>query len=395
MTQGGCAIAANMCIVRNYPHSFRGHTLPAPKTTIWDLEPHTKAKHEILKRYMQAWMPIMGMRDLPQIAYIDGFAGPGRYSMGEDGSPIIALKAALEQQSRITSTISFLFVEEHRERAATLQAILDELEIPSHFRTKVFAGETFEQAIEGLLNSLWVDKKNLPPTFAFIDPFGWSGVPFSTARRILGFPSCEVLVTFMYEEINRFIGHPDQEENFNSFFGTDKWKGIVSILDARERNRRLHDLYVNQLRESANVKYVRSFEMRNDKDVTDYYLFYATNSLTGLKKMKEAMWKVDSSGESRFSDATDPRQSVFFINEPQFEKLQAQIFERFAGTETTIGEIEQFVVAETAFRETHYRKILKEMEYAQPPGFVLLDPPPNRRRGTYPTPSQRLRFSQR
>ena len=369
--------------------------MAAPKTTIWDLEPHTKAKHEILKRYMQAWMPIMGMSKFPQIVYIDGFAGPGRYSQGEEGSPIIALNAALEQQTRIAARVSFLFVEKDGERASTLQAILDEIAIPSNFTVRVYATDTFENAIGGLLSRLWVEGRKLPPTFAFIDPFGWSGVPFSTVNRILSFSSCEVLVTFMYEEINRFIGHPDQESNFNLFFGTDKWKDIISISDSRERNRQLHGLYLDQLRHAANARYVRSFEMRNDNDVTDYYLFYATNSLMGLKKMKEAMWKVDSSGDFRFSDATNPLQAVFFIDEPEFETLENQMLVRFRGEETTVGEIEEFVVAETAFRETHYKKILKEMESAEPPVFVLVNPPLNRRRGTFPDSSQKLRFSQR
>ena len=311
------------------------------------------------------------------------------------GSPIIAITAALEHQTRIAAKISFLFVEKDGECASTLQAILDEITTPSNFTVRVYAKETFEQAIGGLLNTLRQNSRTLPPTFAFVDPFGWGGVPFSTVSRILSYPSCEVFVTFMYEEVNRFLSRSGQGQNFDSFFGTDTWQNIVSISNPKERNRQLHDLYLGQLHNSAKAKYVRSFEMRNDNDVTDYYLFYATNSLMGLKKMKEAMWKVDSSGDFQFSDATDPRQSVFFVDEPQFGNLQAQIFERFAGKETTIGEIEEFVVAETAFRETHYRKILKEMEYAQPPGFVLLDPPPNRRRGTYPTPSQRLRFSQR
>ena len=54
--------------------------------TTWPIEPHTKAKHEILRRYWQAWLPIitkLGSR----VLYIDGFAGPGRYEGGEDGSP--------------------------------------------------------------------------------------------------------------------------------------------------------------------------------------------------------------------------------------------------------------------------------------------------------------------
>src|SRR5579859_472831 len=69
-------------------------------------------------------------------------------------------------------------------------------------------------------------------------------------------------------------------------------------------------LYLRQLHTGA--AYVRSFEMSNARDVTDYYLFYATNELLGLKKMKEAMWKTDESGEFRFSDATDPNQLVLF-----------------------------------------------------------------------------------
>ena len=334
----------------------------------------------------------MGMSKFPQLVYIDGFAGPGRYSQGEPGSPIIAIDAALEQQARINANITFLFVEKDPDRASMLQSIVDDIDTPPSFRPIVLEGWTFSEAIERVYARLSQFHPSLP-TFALIDPFGWSGVPFDAVSSILRNPSCEVLVTFMYEEINRFIGHPDQEENFDSFFGTGEWRHIVSIANSRERNRQLHDLYMTQLRDSANAKYVRSFEMRNDRDVTDYYLFYATNNILGLKKMKEAMWKVDSSGDFKFSDATDPRQSVFLIDEPQLENLQDQIVEQFADKERSIHQIEEFVVTETAFRETHYKKLLKSMEYANPPGFELVNPPRGRKRGTYGNPSLRLRFA--
>ena len=81
--------------------------MAAPTTTIWDLESHSRAKHEILKRYLQAWVPILGQSSYSELLYIDGFAGPGRYSKGEDGSPIIALRAALEQKDRIRPKMSF------------------------------------------------------------------------------------------------------------------------------------------------------------------------------------------------------------------------------------------------------------------------------------------------
>lgn len=233
----------------------------------------------------------------------------------------------------------------------------------------------------------------LPPTFAFIDPFGWSGVPFAIARQILSYPSCEVLINFMYEEINRFLGHPDQQPNFDSFFGTDEWREGLELHDPRSRNRFLHDLYYSQLREAAGADYVRSFEMRNERDVVDYYLFYATNSTLGLKKMKEAMWKVDESGEFTFSDATDPNQAVLFGNEPRFELLRHQILAHFGGRDASVEEVEHFVLTATAFRETHYKRhVLRPLEIAEPPMIEVIDPPAGRRRGTYPDGSMRLRF---
>jgi len=72
--------------------------------------------------------------------------------------------------------------------------------------------------------------------------------------------------------------------------------------------------------------------------------------------MKASTWRVDPSGEFRFSDATDPRQLVFFTGEPDFQILQRQVPERFRGQETPVRDIEEFVVSETAFRETHYKK---------------------------------------
>lgn len=57
-----------------------------PLGTVWDLEAHTAKKHEILRRYFEAWLPIM-VKWNNRVLFIDGFAGPGEYSKGEDGSP--------------------------------------------------------------------------------------------------------------------------------------------------------------------------------------------------------------------------------------------------------------------------------------------------------------------
>ena len=365
--------------------------MAAPQTTVWELEPHTRAKHAILKRYLQAWTPILSLGGFPQIAYIDGSAGPGKYSKGEDGSPVIALKVAVEQAKPMT-TVLFLFVELDGQRASVLQSVVDEIPRPDRIRVRIAGEKTFEQAVSKFLGFYTQKGQSLPPTFAFIDPFGWKGVPFAIVREVMSHQSCEVVITFMYEEMNRFLSQDQQGQNFDVFFGTPEWRECLSIVEPAKRNRFLHELYIRQLWETAQVAFVRSFEMRNDRDVTDYFLFYSTNNIKGLQKMKEAMWKIDSSGEFSFSDATDPNQMVLF-GKPALDILQKQIVERFRAQDTTVSEVEEFVLADTAFRETHYKKILRALELAESPGIEVLEPLAGRRQGTYARPDLKLRFS--
>ncbi len=245
--------------------------MAAPRTTTWDIEPHTRAKHEILKRYLQAWTAILASGGFREVLYIDGFAGPGRYSGGEDGSPVIALRAALGQHARAgTETrFRFLFIEKNQERAQVLEEIIEDLNVPENFDVDVLGGETFEVAFRELFD-LYKTGGSRHPTFLFIDPFGWIGAPFSIVREVMGYRSCEVLVTFMYEEINRFIGHPDQEKNFDTLFGTGEWREGIDLSDAGNRRQFFHDLYLRKLCDEAGAEYVRSFEMRNKKGMVDY-----------------------------------------------------------------------------------------------------------------------------
>jgi hypothetical protein len=130
--------------------------------------------------------------------------------------------------------------------------------------------------------------------------------------------------------------------------------------------------------------------MRNERDTMDYFLFFATNNELGLKKIKDAMWRIDESGTYTFSDATDPNQSVLFSAEPDRELLRRLIVDKFAGFETTPSEIERFVVHDMPFRETYYKKVLQLLEGAE--RIVPINPPATRRRGTYADMNIKLRF---
>ena len=150
--------------------------MAAPRQTIWPLEAHTRAKHEILQRYLQAWMVILSQGKFPEILYIDGFAGPGEYVGGEAGSPIIALDTALGFQSPLSAKVHFLFVEERGDRADHLRSQVAMRALPPNFNVIVESGVTFECAFTRR-SADYMRQGRLIPTFAFIDPFGWTGHP--------------------------------------------------------------------------------------------------------------------------------------------------------------------------------------------------------------------------
>lgn len=358
--------------------------MAVPTETIWKIQPHTEAKHAILRKYLGAWLPIM-TRFNGRVIYIDGFSGPGRYEGGEEGSPIIALRAALEHRQQFKAEIVLVFIDKDPQRIAHLMSELEKFNPPKNVVVNAPICGCFDETLTGLLDDLDKQRATLAPAFAFIDPFGFAQTPFSVIRRIMENPKCEVLITFTYESIARWLNHPDHQETFDALFGTTRWREARDMGTAAERRRFLRDLYQGQLKDSAGIGYVRSFRMMDSGNRTEYFLFFGSNNILGLKRMKEAMWKVDPTGRFQFSDATDPRQGVLLNLAPDFPLLERQMLNRFGGGRATIDKIEAFVVEETAFTHNHYkRRVLKKLEYQEPPGIRIVRAPRNRRRGTYP-----------
>lgn len=354
------------------------------KATIWPMEPHTEAKLAILRKYLDAWFPIITSRS-GRALYIDGFAGPGEYVGGKDGSPIVAIKAAVEHKTKISSEIVYLFIEADKSRYEYLNDKLKSLHLPSNIKCHCFNGR-FADVIDELFTYLDDQKSKIAPSFVFIDPFGFTGIPFHLIKRIMENDKCEVMITFMYEEINRFIGEKKLWGSLNETFGTDKWQDVVQIKDSQERLRMLHGIYQSQLEHEAGIKHVSSFKMINKSNKTDYFLFFGTNNILGLKKMKEAMWKVDEAGLFQFSDATyNPLQTTLFSLRPDYSQLKKIIISNFKDKSVSVEELENYIITQTPFRETHYkRQILAEMEKSDPPELIAKCPHRKRKKGTFP-----------
>lgn len=358
--------------------------MTVPTETIWPLDPHTAAKHEVLKLYLQAWFPILNSAH-NRVIYVDGFCGPGRYTGGEEGSPLVVLKLAANHIKTLTGDIIFWFIDQDKDRVNHLKSELAALSIPSNFKATASHGR-FDEKLKELLDRIDARNAQLAPTFIFIDPFGFSGVPYSLVKRAQEKPRCEVLVTFMVDSINRWLTHPDEKvrNHIAEIFGTTD---CFTIKDSPHRIEELRDLYQEQLEKAS--KYVRYFEMRDKTDRVVYLLFFGTNHRLGHIKMKEAMWAVDPDGDFSFSDATNPGQQVLF-GDDQTSLLWPTLRAAFAGREVLTNEIKEFVEDKTAFLDKHMKAALKEHEDSALPAserVVVRDLKADgkkRRKGTFP-----------
>ncbi|MBE2219705.1 MAG: three-Cys-motif partner protein TcmP [Ignavibacteria bacterium] len=337
-----------------------------PKEVVWEIDPHTIAKHKILKAYLDAWYPILKSTS-SRLNYIDGFSGPGKYLGSELGSPLVVIDLALKHQSLNGVELNFIFVEENLARKENLEKEISVLKLPDHFKIGIVHGE-FHEVIGKILDELERSGENLAPTFVFIDPFGFAGIPFSIIERLMKIPRVEVLITFMVNRINQFIGDRKNNQHIINLFGSEK---VLEMLDENRGNRYevLRAFYQKQLHNVAGAKFVRYFGMKDVNDRPIYDLFFATKHPLGHIKMKEAMWNIDNEGLFQFSDGTDQNQIVLF--QPDSRKV---LFDIINETRTKqryeVKRIRKFVEDETAFLERHMKKSL---EYAEENKFIDVD----------------------
>jgi three-Cys-motif partner protein len=344
-----------------------------PKT--WPADSHTLAKHAILQRYLHAWFPILtrqasilarrhGNAPNREILYIDGFAGPGEYTNGKEGSPVIAIKAAANHLASFPIPVRMLFIEERTDRFEHLQTVLAPLLTRLDKSKNICAVEPRPGDCDSVLNEVFDDYKrkgiSFGPALAFLDQFGYGAVSMKLISRILAFGQCEVFSYLDYKDMNRWITDPNKAPAFTRAYGGEEWRGAINLPE-RERRRFLLETYKSALKDPkrGNAAYVTSFSMFDKNGQPLYWLIFCTNNLRGLEEMKKSMWAVDKTGEFRFSDEDDPNQQTLFESYDD-AWLADEIVKRLAGKTMSAHKVKEFVLTKTPCYL--YRTALRSLE---------------------------------
>lgn len=207
--------------------------MPAsPDSVIWRADPHTIAKIKLLQAYLKAWFSILGTtRRGEHLLYVDGFAGPGEYTNYPSGSPLAAIEAAnsaleTHRDKWIAGSVNCAFIESEAKRAQHLQRKIGQTAVHRKTRTFVY-NATFIDGMVRVKQAVPGPFEQGHPVFVFIDPFGATGVPFSTVRDILSLRTAEVLINLDADGIDRILNAGESanaDAHLTSLFGDDVWR---------------------------------------------------------------------------------------------------------------------------------------------------------------------------
>ncbi|MXY31156.1 MAG: three-Cys-motif partner protein TcmP [Gammaproteobacteria bacterium] len=366
-----------------------------PKATLWRRGDHTEGKHLVLQHYFEAWFPILGMgRRNQRILFIDGFAGPGEYQGGEEGSPLVAMRVLSQHssRSRIRAEVVFVFIEKDPTRAQHLERLVAGwTDKPPNAKPFVLTG-SFSSRMSQVLDQLDRQKQRMAPALVMVDPFGIRDIPMHLMSRILGNPQCEVYVTFMWESINRHLSTDEFAPHLTALFGTDTWKRAKNFA-GEERRRRLYALYKSQLKRAGAKQVVHFHLFRRNR--LKYSIFFGTGHTKGSDCMKRAIWKIDPFGEFSFRGGENEQIVLSGLAQPNFTPLRRALQDRFSTDGwVPVKKVVEFVSSDATIYHSGQVKgvqkpgVLKPMEQQ---GLLRVKPQTRQRNFTYPDRC-RIRF---
>jgi three-Cys-motif partner protein len=257
----------------------------------------SRIKDQVLKNYMTPYL--MKVRRLGRkILLIDGYAGPGVFEDGTEGSPLLICEAA---QKCVPSNYQAIFVNKSRKDHRNLSNVLT-------------SGGWMPPATPVLGDTrqvLYVLPERLTDetVFLYLDPFGPTGCEFSLLEPFLKRDhvnaSTEIVLTMSMPGLPRFAGRKKVQagrwnekltEGFHNrltrIMGGDYWKEILWAegVTPEEREWQLIEAYSDRLRRY--LPYVGYCPVRDADSRIKYFIVFASRHPDAMVLMNDFMAKA-------------------------------------------------------------------------------------------------------
>lgn len=353
-------------------------------------------KTSIVSKYFAAWARIiLGARKKSRdrrIAYIDLFAGPGRYDDDTKSTPVRVIEIAIEN-SEISQNLVTVFNDKDEENALSLENTIRA--IPGvgsmAFEPVVMNHEVGDSIVQQ------VEKMGKVPTFFFVDPFGYKGLSLRLINSVLKQWGSDCVFFFNYNRINMGLTNPSVVSHIDALFGekrANELRNRVSELDSDDREALVLSGLADSLREMGG-RFVLPFRFEFERqERTSHYLVFVSKDFKGYEVMKDVMSKESSTEDQGvFSFAYTPisakNPTLFRLTDPPLEILKASLLTEFQGQTLSLDQIYKKHSVDTPYIIANYKEALKQMEAAEQ---IIADPPADKRRKDSFAPRVRVTF---
>jgi len=333
----------------------------------------SQIKSAIVAKYFNAWSKVIisvqkKHPDLSsgKIAYIDLFAGPGRYKDGSQSTPVKVLEKAISNKDLRERLVTIFNDKDERNSESLKEAIkripgLSALKYQPTIRTEE-VGERIVSMFESM---------TLIPTLFFVDPWGYKGLSLRLVNCVLKDWGCDCIFFFNYNRINMGLGNPFVREHMDALFGkkcAETLREKVENLSPENRELVIVEELCQVIHKYGN-RYVLPFRFRNNSgNRTSHHLIFVSKNIVGYEIMKEIMAKesssfVDGVAGFEYSPADFlPKQALLFQLSRPLEDLKDDLLRCFAGQTLKMVDIYRNHHVDTPYIKQNYKKALNDLE---------------------------------
>ena len=343
-------------------------------------------KATIVAKYFWAWAKVIigAMRKYPElscdkIAYVDLFAGPGRYKDGWESTPVLVLKKAVEDTD-IRERLITIFNDKDEDNKRSLETEIrriPNLHLLKH-QPQVFNEEVGDKIVQNL------EQTNLIPTLCFVDPWGYKGLTLRLVNSVIKDWGCDCIFFFNYNRISMGLSNLLVVEHMNALFGKKRAENLRDRLDGMEPFEREMTI-VNELTlalKELGGEYVLPFCFKNERGVrTSHHLIFVSKHIRGYEIIKEIMAEYSSKkdqGVPSFEyNHADERCPVLFELTRPLDELTRMLLADFAGRTMRMKEVYEQHHVGRPYIKKNYKDALSRLEGE---GKIVANPPENKRR---------------
>lgn len=338
---------------------------------------NSKIKAAIVSKYFWAWAKIIGPRS-EKLAYIDLFAGPGRYSDGVKSTPLLVLEQAIKDPLLCQKLVT-IFNDAAPENVQSLKDEILTVENISLLKNQpaVQNKEIDEETAKEL------EAMRLIPSLCFFDPFGYKGLSLRLINAVLKDWACECVFFFNFNRINMGVGNDRVKGHMEALFGSDSMEEIRKKLEPLAPDEREFLLLEELAKALAKLggRYVLPFRFRNEAGTrTSHYLIFVSKHPLGYGIMKGIMANASSreaQGVPSFEYcAADSRFPLLFeLNRP-LDALEGMLLRDFEGQSLSMGSIFERHNVGTPYIDRNYKEVLSKLETEKK---IVASPPASER----------------